>query len=196
MLPTSTIKGDGGIIQTAGTIDLDGGNMNFPLGVDLNGGQLIGNGTFTGPIRVNNGGIVGPGHSPGKITINGDYTQGANGTLNIEIGGATAGTGYDQLQVSGTAALGGTLNISLINGFRPAVGDVFPFILPSAFTGSFSTINTTGFTGQVNYSAGAITITVLTVSGTPTPPLQPHLHLVRGRWETSRLGSKSGPVTG
>ena len=28
VLPASTIKGDGGIIQTAGTIDLDGGAMN------------------------------------------------------------------------------------------------------------------------------------------------------------------------
>ena len=91
VLPNSTIKGDGGITQTAGTIDLDGGSMNFPLGVDLNGGQLIGNGTFTGPIR-NNGGIVGPGHSPGKITVNGNYIQGAGGTLNIEIGGGAAGT--------------------------------------------------------------------------------------------------------
>jgi hypothetical protein len=173
VLPTSIIKGDGGIIQTAGTIDLDGGNMNFPLGIDLNGGQLIGNGTFTGPIR-NNGGIVGPGHSPGKIMVNGDYTQGGTGTLNIEIGGAAAGTGYDQLQVSGTAALGGTLNLGLINGFLPSVGDVFAFILPSAFTGAFSTINTTGFTGQVNYSASAITITVLSVGGgTPTPTPTP-----------------------
>ncbi|HEX7516392.1 MAG TPA: hypothetical protein VF345_03805 [Chthoniobacterales bacterium] len=173
-LEGTTISGVGGLtfVQTSGTIDLAGGNMNFPSGVDLNGGQLIGNGTFTGPIR-NNGGIVGPGHSPGIIAVNGNYTQGTNGTLNIEIGGATAGTGYDQLQVSGTAALGGTLNLSLINGFRPAVGDVFPFILPGSFTGAFSTINTTGFTGQVNYSAGAITITILTVSGTPSPTPTP-----------------------
>ena len=164
--PTSTIKGDGGIVQTAGTIDLDGGDMNFPLGVDLNGGQLIGNGTFTGPIR-NSGGIVGPGHSPGKITVNGNYTQGANGTLNIEIGGATAGTEYDQLQVNGTATLGGTLNVTLINGFRPAVGDVFQIIAPNAFSGAFATINTTGFTGNVTYSNSGITLTVATVPDIP-----------------------------
>ena len=47
------------LIQNNGTVDLAGGAMNFPLGVDLNGGQLIGEGTFTGPIR-NNAGIVGP----------------------------------------------------------------------------------------------------------------------------------------
>ena len=168
VLPTSTISAGGGItlLQTAGTIDLDGGSMNFPLGVDLNGGQLIGNGTFTGPVR-NNGGIVGPGHSPGKIIITGNYAQGASGVLNMEIGGKTPGTQYDQLQVSGTATLGGTLNVSLINGFRPAVGDVFQLIAPNSFSGAFATINTTGFTGQVNYSAGSTTITVLTVPDIP-----------------------------
>ena len=163
VLATSTIKGDGGITQTAGTIDLDGGNMNFPLGVDLNGGQLIGNGTFTGPIR-NNGGIVGPGHSPGKITLTGDYTQGANGTLNIEIGGTTAGTGYDQLVVSGIATLGGTLNITAINGFKPTVGDVYTLITAGSFSGSFATININGFTGKIDSSTNGITLTVTTVS--------------------------------
>jgi hypothetical protein len=164
--PTSTVKGDGGIIQTAGTIDLDSGNMNFPLGVDLNGGQLIGNGTFTGPIR-NNGGIVGPGHSPGKITVPANYTQGANGALTMEIGGNAAGTEYDQLVVSGTATLGGTLNLNLINGFRPRVGDVFQLIAPSSVSGAFATINTVGFTGTVNYANGGITVTVATVPDIP-----------------------------
>jgi len=168
VLAGSTISAGGGItlLQTAGTIDLNGGDMNFPLGVDLNGGQLIGTGTFTGPIR-NNGGIVGPGHSPGKITVNGNYSQGANGTLNVEIGGTTPGTEYDQLKVNGTATLGGTLNVTLINGFRPAVGDVFQIIAPNAFSGAFAAINTTGFTGNVAYSASGITITVATVPDIP-----------------------------
>lgn len=87
--------------------------------------------------------------------------------LNLEIGGKTVVTEYDQLVVTGTATLNGTLNVTLINGFRPAVGDVFQIISSGAFTGAFSTINTTGFTGQVNYSAGAITMTVLTVPDIP-----------------------------
>jgi hypothetical protein len=154
--------------QESGTTALNGGNLNFLNDAVFNGGSLVGNGTITGNVR-NNGATFGPGFSPGKITINGNYIQGANGVMTLEIGGAAAGTEYDQLQVSGAVALGGTLNISLINGFRPAVGDVFPIILPGSFTGAFSSINTTGFTGQVNYSAGAISITILTVSGTPTP---------------------------
>jgi hypothetical protein len=140
--------------------------MNFPLGVDLNGGLLVGNGTFTGPIR-NNGGIVGPGHSPGKITLTGNYTQGANGLLNLEIGGYTAVTEYDQFAVSGSAALAGTLNLTLINGFRPKVNDVFQILSFGSFTGGFTTVNFTGFTAQVTYAAGGITIKVLTVPDIP-----------------------------
>jgi hypothetical protein len=168
VLAGSTISATGGInlLQTAGTIDLDGGTMTFPAGVDLNGGQLIGNGTFNGPIR-NNGGIVAPGHSAGKITVNGNYTQGTNGVLDIEIGGTTPGTGYDQLRVNGTATLGGTLNVTLINGFQPAVGDVFQIIAPNAFSGAFATINTVGFSGTVNYSSSGITLTVNSSAGIP-----------------------------
>lgn len=160
----STISDAGGntLLQTDGAIDLDGGTISFPLGVDLNGGQLIGTGTFNGPIR-NNGGIVGPGHSPGQITINGNYTQGSSGVLNIEIGGNTAGTGYDQLVVHRTATLGGTLNISLINGYRPAVGDVFTILAPNSVTGEFDHINASGVDVQANYASGAITVTVTSV---------------------------------
>ena len=37
----------------------------------------------------------------GILVINGNFTQGFGGTLNMLIGGTTAGTGYDQLQISG-----------------------------------------------------------------------------------------------
>jgi hypothetical protein len=85
----------------------------------------------------------------------------------VEIGGTAPGTEYDQLKVNGTATLGGTLNVTLINGFRPAVGDVFQIIAPNAFSGAFAAINTTGFTGNVSYSASGITLTVATVPDIP-----------------------------
>jgi hypothetical protein len=150
--------------NAGGTIDFNGGTLRVDSGMDLNGGILRGHGTIEGEVR-NNGGIFSPGHSPGKITINGNYTQGANGTLNIEIAGTAPGTEYDQLRVNGTATLGGTLNVSLINGFHPAVGDVFQIIAPNSFAGAFATINTTGFTATANYSSGGITLTVKTVEG-------------------------------
>ena len=168
VLPTSTIKGDGGIIQTAGTIDLDGGSMNFPLGVDLNGGQLIGNGTFTGPIR-NNAGIVGPGHSAGEITVTGTYTQGADSALDIEIGGTTAGTDFDQLQVNGMATLGGTLALSFINGFQNTIQNTDTFVILTSgqnLAGAFANVasgarlvTADGFGSfRVDYDGTAVTL--------------------------------------
>ncbi|MDQ6808333.1 MAG: hypothetical protein M3Z64_02745 [Verrucomicrobiota bacterium] len=152
--------------QTAGLLNLDGGNVIFTNEAAIDGGSIVGTGTITGNVR-NTGGGVAPGHSPGKITISGNYVQGSGGTLTMEIGGTAAGTDYDQLVVSGQAALGGTLNVTLINGYRPAVGDVFQLILPGSFAGAFATVNTTGFTGQVNYSSAGTTITVLTVPDIP-----------------------------
>lgn len=151
------------LVQTLGTIDLQGGDIYAYSGIDLNGGQLVGNGTIHGNVR-NNGGSMSPGHSPGKITVTGDYTQGANGTLTMEIGGSTAGTGYDQLAVSGTATLAGTLNVTAINGFKPSVGDVYTLISAGAFSGNFTTVNSPGFTGRIDSSSNGITFTVTSTS--------------------------------
>jgi hypothetical protein len=46
----------------------------------------------------------------------------------VELGGLTAGTEYDQLAVTGTVALGGALNVSLISSFPPQFDDVFAII--------------------------------------------------------------------
>jgi len=153
--------------QTGGMINLNGGNLTFTNEAVFGGGSVVGTGTISGNVR-NNGATFAPGFSPGKITVSGNYTQGANGILTLEIGGAAPGTQYDQLQVSGTAALAGTLNVSAINGFQPAQGDTFQLLAGGSFTGAFSTINTTGFTGAVTYTSSGITLTV-TSSPSPTP---------------------------
>ena len=66
----------------------------------------------SGSLDVNlfNTGLVSPGYSPG-VTDVGSYSQDASGTLLIELGGATAGTGtgfHDQLNISGSAVLDGS----------------------------------------------------------------------------------------
>ncbi len=146
-------------VQTAGVINLNGGNLSSVPDIQLNGGSIVGTGTITGNV-VNNSGIVAPGHSPGKITVAGAYTQAAAGELDMQLGGKVAGTGYDQLKVTGAATLDGTLNITLINGFQPTLGDVFTFISAGSFNGTFSKVTTTGFTGQVDYSTNGVTLTI------------------------------------
>ena len=68
-------------------------------------GTLAGSGTVVA--NVVNHGLVSPGNSPGILTVTGNYTQGSDGVLNLEIGGAMPGSDYDQLNVSGVATLDG-----------------------------------------------------------------------------------------
>ena len=93
-------------------------------------GNVANAGTLSGTGRVNgvltNTGTLSPGNSPGIFTVNGAYSQGATGTLAVEITpSAVAGTGYDQLLVTGTpgtAALGGTLAVTMANGLGTPAG--------------------------------------------------------------------------
>ena len=126
--------------QTAGTTLLNGGNLSVAGTFNLQGGELRGAGTITGNVN-NTGGTVRPGLSPGCLNINGNYTQGASGVLDIEIGGTTVCTQFDRLAVSGTATLNGTLNVTLINGFTPSGGAPFQILTYGSRTGTFSTIN-------------------------------------------------------
>ena len=71
----------------------------------------------------------------------GPLTQGATGTMNIEIGGLIVGTEHDQLNITGPAVLGGTLNVTLISGFDPSVSDAFPILTFATSTGTFATTN-------------------------------------------------------
>src|SRR5206468_2697905 len=57
------------------------------------------------------------------------------------IGGTTAGIQFGQLVVSGVASFAGTLNVVLINGYVPSIGDQFNIAQFSSKTGSFSAMN-------------------------------------------------------
>ena len=70
--------------------------------------------TFTGNL-INNG-ILEIGSSPGTFTLNGNFTQGATGVLPIEFDGDE----YDQFIITGTAELGGTLRLTVLNPLNPA----------------------------------------------------------------------------
>ena len=71
-----------------------------------------------------------PGLSPGILDVVGNYSQTAAGTLAVELNGTTVGTQYDQLNVTGTIALAGTLAVT--SGFTPAEGDGFAIVANDA----------------------------------------------------------------
>ncbi len=116
----------------------DGGRVTASaLTVNANG-QVYGDGTLEGPVV--NSGEIHPGLSPGALTVEGDYTQNADGTLMIELGGTAPGTEHDQLIVTGNASLNGTLDIVLVNGFVPTPGDTFEIMTFTSVTGHFARV--------------------------------------------------------
>jgi hypothetical protein len=103
----------------------------------LDGGTLSGLGTVSG--ALSNAAVVAPGPF-GALTVVGNYTQGGLGVLQTTLGGAAAGQ-YSRLSVTGSASLAGAMDVALLNGFTPVVGDIFGVISASTgFSGGFSTL--------------------------------------------------------
>ena len=143
----------GTIVLNSGTVNLTGVDVSAAsTGTIVGGalqlfrGALSGSATLSGDSTIQasvfNSGATSPGvNGAGTLTIHGNFTQTSAGSLNIDIGGTTAGTQYDQLAVTGSAALDGTLNLSQINGFAASNGNQFTIVTAASLTGLFSTVN-------------------------------------------------------
>jgi hypothetical protein len=153
-----TVVGD--YSQSSGTTDVAG--TLTANNVNLNGGALAGSGTIQG--NLFNASQIGLGSTPEILTVQGNYTQTAAGALNLQIAGTTAGTEYDQLNVSESAALDGALNVTLANGFSPA-GQSFTLMTFANHMGAFATT-----TGVPAGEALNLTATALGLAAAPADP--------------------------
>jgi hypothetical protein len=181
----ATITG-GVTVSGTGTLSLvNGAQWMLLSGTFTNMSTIIGDGTFTG--ALNNEGVLKPGHSPGRIKNIGPYTQTSVGTLQTQVGGTTAATGYDQLEVNGSISLAGVLQVQQINNFVPVLGDSFTVLqndTTNAITGTFSglpegatiPVQGTDDYGQpysisfaISYLAGPNTHSVVLTNQTPLP---------------------------
>ncbi|BAV33203.1 outer membrane autotransporter [Sulfuricaulis limicola] len=160
-------------VLRANTITVNsGGTFNF------NGGTLSVN-QFNGDL-ANLGGTLAPGNSPGITNITGNYSQSGAGTFAVEIGGIGLGQ-FDMLNISGTATLDGTLNVSLFDWgsglFTPQVGDSFDILAAQMLSGQFSTYNLAalgnGLVWNISYLTDVIDTTDIVrlsvVSAVPLP---------------------------
>jgi hypothetical protein len=110
-----------------------GGAFNF-----LRGTLHVG--TFNGSL-VNQGGTLAPGHSPGSTTIVGSYAQQSGAKLAIEVGGTSAGTTYDVVNITSIANIGGQLQLALLNWFVPGGSDTFTVLSAgSGLLGTFTNV--------------------------------------------------------
>lgn len=166
--------------ETSGTLTLEG-NSAYTGSTLVNEGKLVVNGSIASssgvmvaagarlggsgvlPTTVVNGGILAPGNSPGTLTVNGNLTLGAGSVYEAEIQGAVS----DRINVTGAAALAGTLKIIPLGG--PYVFNT-PYTLLSAAggrTGTFSPVDLTGTFGAGVAMAMAYTPTDVQLTLTP-----------------------------
>jgi len=136
---TLKIWGDGTVNLNSGELIADqivktaGATFNFT------GGRLCTK-AFPGNL-TNPAGTVAPGLSPGVMTVSGNYTQGADATLEIELGGGARGSQYDALDVNGLVTLDGGLDVTMINGYTPYAGQEFDILdWWGALSGTFNSL--------------------------------------------------------
>jgi fibronectin-binding autotransporter adhesin len=132
----------GATLSSPSPIDIESLNLNGGIvttsSIQMRSGLIHGNALIHGAL-IQAGGTISPGNSAGIVTIDGNYTLRAAGQLQIELAGTLSGTQYDQLLITGSATLDGTLQVSLLGGFAPVSGDSFDLLTTtSGVTGTFA----------------------------------------------------------
>jgi pectate lyase len=137
----------GGTLVVAGTLEGQGGSGNT---LELTGGTLIARRVdathLGGELRLA-GSTLSPGTSSlaGRLSVVGGLTI-DSGLLEMQIGGATAATGFqnaaahDALDVTGSASLAGTLAVALIEGHAPAAGATYRLLEAQSLAGQFDQV--------------------------------------------------------
>lgn len=127
---------------SAGTLVVDG-STSSATNVS-SGATLAGSGTLGGNVTVQNGGTLSPGDAGvSTLTVNGNLNLNSGSTLALNINGATAGTGYDQVVVNGTVDISAA-TLAVNHGYASASGDSYMVIVndaADAVTGTFSGIS-------------------------------------------------------
>ncbi len=147
-----TVLGNGGYLDVPGFEVDGGGSLILREGVYVfagvtkirDGGKFGGDGGMISDVWLD-GGIVGP---TGQLSISGNLYgwgssnegSGSVGSMEFDIAGYVAGTDYDQLLVSGTAYLAGTLVIDFDPDFAAEIGDTFDVLSTGAIEGEFDGI--------------------------------------------------------
>jgi hypothetical protein len=128
-------------------------------------GAFTGSGGFTGGGEVVVLGDLRPGNSPAVVVYGGDLTLGPTAHTAIDIEGLVPGQ-YDVLQVTGDATLGGTLGVTIGDGFSLGLGQSFVFLtagggLAGQFAGLLDGSEVGSFGGMplyIHYAANSVSL--------------------------------------
>lgn len=159
-------------LEEGGTLRLQNATVDAQY-IDVRGGVLTGSGS----VRTGSGPIVGqvevidgalaPGDSVGTLAIDGRLTLGSAATVDLQIGGMTPGTQHDLIDLTGSAALAGTLRVELVAlgggaPFSPVVGAAFQVLTYSDVGGSFDAYDLpASHQWEVSYGPNSMTLEVV-----------------------------------
>ncbi len=164
------IDGDDSTLVAGGTLYIgvnglgvasvtEGGQIVAPQMLIGQMGQLLGNGVLS--TTVFNDGLLQP---TGTLRIDGAFVQSELGGLEIQLDEA----GSDLLEISGVAELGGTVTVTLPEGYVPQVGDRFDILTAEAVVGRFATVEVPqGVNLRVSYGLDHVTVEVAPTAKTP-----------------------------
>src|SRR5262249_48944258 len=116
-----------------------------------------------------------------QIVIAGDYTQTADGVLEIEVGGTNAAD-FTSLVVSNRVNLDGTLNVRIANGLTLPANSSFSFLSSSStsnITGKFTNVTVSGSGSAVALNMVGTNLTLQVLNNPPVISAIPDHNLSR-----------------
>ncbi len=151
---TSTTTVSNGTLLVQG--EILGGTVN------VYGGTLGGTGSIAVPVAVYAGGTLAPGSSIGKLAVNNNLTL--EGATLMELAKSGGTVTHDQVAVSGTLSLGGSLEVTLSGTLTG--GETFQLFTAGTFQGAFAPVNLPVLPSGLSWNTDALaTAGVLSVSG-------------------------------
>lgn len=150
---SNDIDGEGSLTKNGtGTLVLSGNN-SYTGGIHVNGGNLVAASAHAfGKSAVENNATLAE-ETVGQVILDGDYTQGAQAVLKLDIDSAD-----DMLLIDGTAELNGTLVLDFSDYENPAVG--MTVLSADALTGQFADIQVTGLSAGRSVAVSGNSIVV------------------------------------
>ncbi len=147
----------GGLLRIADDAIVLASQVNVLSAAELEAdGTIVGDVDSVGTIRI--------GDAVGMLDVDGTFIT--TGELQLDLGGPTPGS-FDAVVVSDAASVGGSLTVSLVNGYVPRFGDALEIIAAASIDGAFETLALPaldpGLVWHFNQDADSIALLVTTV---------------------------------
>ncbi|TCH99805.1 hypothetical protein EJV46_03810 [Roseococcus sp. SYP-B2431] len=163
LIVTGTNSYTGATFVNAGRLSVNGSIASSSGVTVASGATLGGTGSLPG-VSVLSGGTIAPGNSIGTLSVAGNLTLAPGSTTQIEVQGPS----IDRINVTGTAALGGTLQL-LAQGGAYTFNAPYTIVQAGAVTGNFAAVNATGSFGAGVTSTVSTTASEAQLVLTPAP---------------------------